>query len=121
MQRLDDILESDLDYIFSTARDFTRETKIKIGVEEFTLMTSLQSSDMQFNAAEKPINAYHLELLLRVKDISSTAKKKLSKDAIIYIDSVAYKVIDADECRGVVAMSLERGTARGAGITGREI
>ncbi len=122
MERLtDEFIERDLEWVFVEAADFSRETKIKIGAEEFVLMASLQSSDMEFSASEAPINAYHLELLLRVKDISATAKKHLSADAIIYIDGVAYKVIDADVCRGVAALSLERGTKRGKGLTGREL
>lgn len=121
MQRLEDVLEKDLSWIFYEARDFTRQTLLQIANEKFTIMASLQSSDMEFSASEKAINAYKIELLIREKDISNTAKKKLSKDAILYVDGTAYKVIDTDVCRGVIAMSLERGTARGGGISGREL
>ena len=121
MERLDDILDSDLDYIFTQYRDLTTSILLQIGSEKFSILASLQSSTMEFSAHEKPINAYSLELLFRIKDISLTAKKRLSKDSIIYIDDVAYKVIDADVCRGLAALSLERGTARGAGISGRDL
>lgn len=122
MERLtDEFIEKDLEWVFVEAQDFTRETKIKIGAEEFVLMASLQSSDMEFSASETPVNAYRLELILRIKDISATAKKHLSNDAIIYIDGVAYKIIDADICRRVVALSLERGTKRGKGLVGRDL
>lgn len=122
MERLtDDFIERDLEWIFCTASDFTCETLIQIGAEKFTVMASLQSSDMEFSAGEKAINAYKLELLIRSKDVSPTAKKKISKDAIIYIDGTAYKVVDADISRGVIAMNLERGTTRGTGLSGREL
>lgn len=121
MERLtDEFIENDLEWIFCTAGDFTRETNLQIASEKFTIMASLQSSDMEFSASEKPVNAYSLELLIRAKDISQTAKKKISKDSIIYVDGTAYKVVDADECRGVIAMALERGTARGNGLSGRD-
>jgi hypothetical protein len=108
MQRLEDILESDIDYIFTQYRDFTRVTCVQIGAEKFSLYTSLQSISSEFSASEKPVNAYNAELLLRAKDITPTAKKTLKKDAIIYVDDTAYRVIDIDVSRGVIAMSLER-------------
>ena len=119
MQRLEDILERDLKFIFETARDFTRQTKLKVGADEVT--ASLQSSDMEFSASEKPVNAYKLELFVRTKDIPKSMSKRISRDAIIYVDGAAYKVIDSSDCRGVLGLSLERGSARGAGMSGREL
>ena len=121
MERLDDILDSDLDYIFTQYRDLTIPTMLQVGSEKFNILASLQSSDIEFSSSERPVNAYKLELLIRSKDISPTAKKKISKDAIIYIDGTAYKVVDADISRGVIAMNLERGTTRGTGLSGREL
>ena len=78
MERLtDEFLEQDLEWIFCTAADFTRETNLQIASEKFTVMASLQSSDMEFSASEKPVNAYRLELLVRTKDISQTAKEEV--------------------------------------------
>ena len=121
MQRLEDILEKDLRYIFETARDFTRETKLKVGADEVIVFASLQSSDMEFSASEKPVNAYKLELFFLTKDIPKSMSKRISRDAIIYVDGTAYKVIDSSDCRGVLGLSLERGSARGAGMSGREL
>lgn len=121
MQKLQDILERDLRYIFETAGDFTRETRLKVGADEVTVLASLQSSGMEFSASEKPVNAYKLELFVRTKDIPRAMSKRISRDAIIYVDSAAYKVIDSSDCRGVLGLSLERGSVRGAGISGREL
>lgn len=122
MQRLtDDFIARDLKFIFETAGDFTRETKLKVGADEVTVLASLQSSDMEFSASEKPVNAYTLELLVRTKDIPKAMSKRISRDAIIYVDGTAYKVIDSSDCRGVLGLSLERGSARGNGLSGREL
>ena len=121
MQKLQDILDKDLTYIFETAGDFTRQTKLKVGADEVTVFASLQSSDMEFAASEKPVNAYKVELFVRTKDIPKSMSKRISRDAMIYVDGTAYKVIDSSDCRGVLGLSLERGSARGAGISGREL
>lgn len=121
MQKLQDILEKDLKTIFEEYADFTRETKLKVGADEVTVFASLQSSGMEFSASEKPVNAYKLELFVRTKDIPKSMSKRISRDAIIYIDETAYKVIDSSDCRGVLGLSLERGSARGNGLSGREL
>lgn len=121
MQRLEDILDKDLTYIFDVARDFVRETVIKVGMDEVKVWASLQSSDMEFSASEKPVNAYRLELTVRTKDIPKSMSKRISRDSIIYVDRTAYKVIDSSDCRGVLNLALERGSARGAGMSGREL
>ena len=121
MQRLEDILDKDLEYIFNIARDYVRETVVKVGAEEVTIMASLQSSEMEFSASERPINAYKLEFLCRTKDLPKSMTKKMSKDAIIYIDGTAYKIVDASDSRGVWGMSLERGSGRGVSMSGREL
>ena len=46
MQKLQDILDKDLKFIFETAGDFTRATKLKVGADEVTVFASLQSSDI---------------------------------------------------------------------------
>lgn len=122
MQRLtDDFIARDLKTIFEKYADFTRQTKLKVGADEVTVLASLQSSDMEFSASEKPVNAYKLELFVRTKDIPKSMSKRISRDAIIYVDGTAYKVIDASDCRGVFGLSLERGSARGNGLSGREL
>ena len=122
MQRLtDDFIARDLKYVFETAGDFVRETKLKVGSDEVTVFASLQSSDMEFSASEKPVNAYKLELFVRTKDLPKSMTKKMSKDAIIYIDGTAYRIVDASDSRGVWGMSLERGSGRGVSMSGREL
>lgn len=122
MQRLtDDFIARDLKTIFEKYGDFTRETKLKVGADEVIVLASLQSSDMEFSASEKPLSAYKLELFVRTKDIPKSMSKRISRDAIIYVDGTAYKVIDSSDCRGVLGLSLERGSARGGGLSGREL
>lgn len=121
MQRLTDIRQKDLDAIFTYYRDFMKQVTIQTGSEKLVVWCDLQSSDMEMSASEKPVNAYAITLYTRTVEIPKAFRKKLTKDAILYVESEAYKVIDVADDGGVFCISLERGTQRGASISGREL
>lgn len=111
MQRLGDIVESDLSFIMNEFRDFTRQTVIQCGSIKKTLYASLQAADIQFTSDVSPLNAFSFTLyFIDPKDASFSAC--LKKNAIIYVDSVAYKIIDVATVCGLVVLSLERGKVR---------
>lgn len=121
MQRLEDIRQKDLDAIFTYYRDVTKQITIQTGFEKLIVWGDLQSSDMEMSASEKPVNAYAFTLYVRTVEIPKAFRKKLTKDAILYVESEAYKVIDVADDGGVFCISLERGTQRGASMSGREL
>lgn len=122
MERLEDILAKDLETVFTYYRDFTGTLLIQTGTEKLTVWGSLQADKMQMNAEATPVNAYSETLLVRDSDLTTTFKNKLSQDSIIYIEGVAYRVVDTSESGGIYAISLTKGTKRGKGLScGREI
>lgn len=122
MERLEDILAKDLETVFTYYKDFTGTLLIQTGTEKLTVWGSLQADKMQMNAEATPVNAYSETLLVRDSDLTTTFKNKLSQDSIIYIEGVAYRVVDTSESGGIYAISLTKGTKRGKGLScGREI
>ena len=121
MQRLEDIRQRDLYQIFTIYRDFTKQIEIQTGSEKLTVWGDLQSKDMEMSAGEKPINAFSQTLYIMAREIPKSFAKKLSQGAILYVSGEAFKIVDASEDGGVYAISLERGTQRGQGMSGREI
>ena len=122
MERLEDILAKDLETMFTYYKDFTGTLLIQTGTEKLTVWGSLQADKMQMNAEATPVNAYSETLLVRDSDLTTTFKNKLSQDSIIYIEGVAYRVVDTSESGGIYAISLTKGTKRGKGLScGREI
>ncbi len=122
MERLEDILTKDLETVFTYYRDFTGTLLIQTGTEKLTVWGSLQADEMQMNAEATPVNAYSLTLLVRDSDLTASFKNKLSQDSILYVEGVAYRIVDTSESGGIYAISLNKGTKRGKGLScGREI
>lgn len=111
MQRLTDIVARDLDYIINTYRDFTRETVLQCGAEKITTMASLQSDDVQFTSDVSPSNAFSLYLLF-IESTNDKFNKSLLQNAIIYVDSFPFRIVDADLTMGLRTLSLERKSGR---------
>lgn len=127
MQRLtDDFIARDLNYIFEKYADFTRPTKIKVGSEECEVMASSQVLQATLNAETSPVNPYMDTLLVRYSTIPKTMWKKLTRDAIIYVDNnnegyEAYTITDTSKSGGLVSLSLKRGSQRGSISSNRPI
>lgn len=107
MQRLTDIFARDLRYIMNEYRDFTRQTVVQCGTIKHTVMASLQSDDAEFSADATPINAYFLELYF-IETGDELFNRALVKNAIIYVDGTAFRVIDSTLVYDLRVMSLER-------------
>lgn len=121
MQRLEDIRAKDLEQIYKFYRDFTKQMELQTGSEKITVWGDLQDKDMEMSASERPVNAFSQTLYVMAKEMPKSFAKKLSQGAILYVSGDAFKVVDASEDGGVFAISLERGTQRGKGLTGREL
>lgn len=111
MQRLSDIVQADLSAIMTHYRDFTRETALQCGTIRHTVMASLQATGMEMPADVSPINAYSLELYyIDINDAQFNAA--LRKNAIMYIDDVAFRIVDTSTAMGLRFVSLERKIGR---------
>ena len=107
MQHLQDIVARDLDYIFETLRDFTRETKIQAGGIAHTVLCSMQGDKVEFSSDTTPTNAFSLSLYYR--DLKDTDfNKSLKQDAIIYVDGCAFRIVDSIVVMGLRTLALER-------------
>lgn len=107
MQRLGDIVAKDLDYIFNTYRDFTAIHTIQCGSLKYSINASLQADGVQMTSDVSPINAFSISLYyIDIQD--EEFNKCLKKNAIIFIDGVAFRVIDSMVSMGLRALSLER-------------
>lgn len=111
MQRLKDIVADDLNFIFDEYQDFTREAKIQAGGIAHTVLCSMQGDKVDFSADSTPINAFHLSLYYREID-DSDFNSSLKKNAIIYVDSCAFRIIDSLLVMGLRILSLERSGGR---------
>lgn len=107
MQRLTDIVQNDLDTIFDHYRDITRIVKIQAAGIVHKVMCSLQGDKVEFSSDTTPINAFHLSLYYRDLD-DEAFNQAIKKNAIIYIDGTAYKIIDTMSAMGLRTMALER-------------
>jgi hypothetical protein len=121
MHRLEDIRAKDLEQIYKVYRDFTKQMELQTGSEKITVWGDLQDKDMEMSASERPVNAFTQTLYVMAKEMPKSFAKKLSQGAILYVSGEAFKVVDASEDGGVFVISLERGTQRGKGLTGREL
>ena len=93
-------------------RDVTRETVIQCGSIKHTLNASLQGDKIDFTADISPQNAYALTIYyIDPQDTDFT--KRLTKNAIIFVDGVSYKIIDSNVTKGLGMLSLEQKGARG--------
>jgi hypothetical protein len=121
MQRVQDIIQHDLDWIFEVARDFTMPITIQSGSEKAVVKASIQADKMDFSAGESPINAYSFTAYIREAELPESITKSITKDAIIYINQAAYRVIDTAVDLGVMRrISVEKHVSRGR-ITPRPI
>lgn len=111
MQRLGDIVAHDLSFIMNEYRDFTKETTIQCGATKKTLYASLQATDIEFTSDVSPLNAFRFTLYF-IDPNDADFSRGLIKSAIIYVDSLPYKIIDAATVRGLVILSLERKQGR---------
>ena len=107
MQRLDDIVAADLAYIINEYRDFTEKITIQCGTIKKTLYGSLQSDSIEFTSDVSPINAFSVSLYYIEPDDSSF-NKALQKNAIIYVNNKAFKIIDSTLVKGLRVLSLEK-------------
>lgn len=107
MQRLDDICGHDLNHIMNVYRDVTRETTIQCGTIKHTLWASLQGDKIDFTADISPTNAYALTIYY-IDPHDDEFTKRLTKNAIIFVDGVSYKIIDSNVTKGLGMLSLER-------------
>ena len=107
MQRLGDIVAHDLSYIMNTYRDFTHEVLIQCGSSKETVYGSLQADNIEFTSDVSPINAFSVTLYF-IESTNADFNKSLKKDAIIFVDGVSYKIIDAVLVMGLRILSLER-------------
>lgn len=107
MQRLGDIVARDLAYIMETYRDFTKSMVIQCGSIKHTVYGSLQDNDVEFSSDVAPVNAFsHTLYFIDPKDSAFTAS--LKQNAIIYVDSDPYKIIDSAHTMGLAILSLEK-------------
>lgn len=106
MQRLGDIVGADLSFIMNDFRDFTKETTIQCGEISKTLNASLQAADVEFTADISPLNAFSFTLYF-IDPGDADFDKRLFKNAIIYVDSKPFKIIEKATTYGLVVLSLE--------------
>lgn len=107
MQRLGDIVASDLGYIMTTYRDFTKVVVIQCGSYKETVYGSLQADSIEFTSDVSPINAFSATLYF-IESTNTEFNKCMKKDSIIFVDGVSYKIIDAALVMGLRILSLER-------------
>ena len=107
MQRLQDVVKRDLDYIFNTYSDFTSEHTIQCGSIKYSIKASLQSDEIQMTADVSPLNAFSISLYYIDID-DDDFNKCLKKNAIIFVDGVAFRIVDSMLSNGLMTLSLER-------------
>lgn len=107
MQRLGDIVASDLSYIVNEYRDVTEEVTIQCGTIKKTLFASIQSDKIEFTSDVSPINAFS-KTLYYIEPKDSAFNRAMKKNAIIFVNGVAHKIIDDTVVRGLVVLSLEK-------------
>ena len=84
MERLTDIVATDLQDIMREFRDFTRPVRLKVGNVVYSIYASLQSDKIALTADIEPINVY--ELSIYFEDITDDAfKRSFVKGGIVFI------------------------------------
>lgn len=111
MQRLQDIVSNDLDYIFNQYRDFVKFVKLQCGGQVVQTNCSLQGDKIDMTADITPANAYSLTLYY-IESTNEDFNKSLKHDAIIFADGVAFKIIDTNLTMGLRMISMERHKGR---------
>lgn len=107
MQRLGDIAARDLEYIFNTFRDFTAAHTVQCGSVKYTINASMQADGIQITSDVSPINAFSVSLYyIDIQD--DEFNKCLKKNAIIFVDGVAFRIVDSMVAMGLRTLSLER-------------
>ena len=120
MERLTDIVATDLQDIMREFRDFTRPVRLKVGNVVYSIYASLQSDKIALTADIEPINVY--ELSIYFEDITDDAfKRSFVKGGIVFIsldtegnDSwVGYRIVDTATTMGALrSASLMRTKGR---------
>ena len=120
MERLTDIVATDLQDIMREFRDFTRPVRLKVGNVVYSIYASLQSDKIALTADIEPINVY--ELSIYFEDITDDAFKcSFVKGGIVFIsldtegnDSwVGYRIVDTATTMGALrSASLMRTKGR---------
>lgn len=107
MQRLSDIVQSDLEQIMNVFMDFTQEVIIQCGSIKKTLNASLQSDVIQMTSDVSPLNAYTLSLYY-IEPNDAEFNNCMKKNAIIFVDGVSFRIVDSILVKGLRTLSLER-------------
>ena len=120
MERLTDIVATDLQDIMREFRDFTRPVRLKVGNVVYSIYASLQSDKIALTADIEPINVY--ELSIYFEDITDGAfRRACVKGGIVFIsleaegnDSwVGYRIVDTATTMGALrSASLTRTKGR---------
>ena len=120
MERVTDIVATDLQDIMREFRDFTRPVRLKVGNVVYSIYASLQSDKIALTADIEPINVY--ELSIYFEDITDDAfKRSFVKGGIVFIsldtegnDSwVGYRIVDTATTMGALrSASLMRTKGR---------
>lgn len=114
MERLTDIIDKDLHDIFYHYRDFTYQITLQGGSSSVSLMASMQADTKDFDASQSPLNAYALTVYTLESDLTEGIRKAISKNAIIYINNIAHKVVDTTIDMGRLRrIAVEKHSARG--------
>ena len=111
MQRLSDIFHRDLHAIMETFRDFTRQTVLQCGAVKKTVWASMQADGKELPADVSPVNAFALELYFIETDCAAFNNSLLT-NAIIYVDGVAFRIVDSATVYDLRVLSLERKSRR---------
>lgn len=114
LERLTDIIDKDLHDVFYYYKDLTYSLTIQCGSFKVTVMANLQADTMTADASSDPLNAYSLTVFCLEKDLSENLKKALSKDALIYLNGIAHKVVDTTVDLGRLRrIAVEKRSSRG--------
>jgi hypothetical protein len=114
MERLTDIIDKDLHDIFYYYRDFTYQITLQGGSESISIMASMQADTKDFDASQSPLNAYALTVYMLESDLTEGIRKAISKNAVIYINNIAHKVVDTTIDMGRLRrIAVEKHSARG--------
>lgn len=114
MERLTDIIDKDLHDIFYYYRDFMYQITLQGGSESVSLMASMHADTKDFDASQPPLNAYALTVYMLESDLTEGIRKAISKNAIIYINNIAHKVVDTTIDMGRLRrIAVEKHSARG--------
>lgn len=107
MQRLNDIIADDLNYIMTVYRDFTEEITIQCGAIKKSVYGSLQVENNEFAADTTATNPFSCWLYY-IEPNDSDFNRAMVTNAIIIVNSKSYKIIDSTVVKGLRVLSLEK-------------